>query len=95
MAAYLVVEINDVSDGDALRQYAEQVAPLVERNGGRYLARGPAATIEGDSRAQMLVIVEFPSMEQMQKLYHSADYAPLIKLRQSGCDSTFLGVEGL
>ena len=39
MAAYLVVEITDVSDETGLGQYAEQVAPLVERYGGRYLAR--------------------------------------------------------
>jgi uncharacterized protein (DUF1330 family) len=95
MAAYLVVEITDISDPASLGQYAEQIPPLVEKYGGRYIARGPAQVLEGEHQPQMLVIVEFPSMEQMQAMYDSDDYAPLMALRQRGSSCNFLGVEGV
>jgi uncharacterized protein (DUF1330 family) len=95
MAAYLVVEITDISNEAELGQYAEQIPALVERYGGRYIARGPAHVLEGEHRPQLLVIVEFPSIEQMQKLYDSDDYASLKALRQRCSSCNFLGVEGL
>ena len=94
MAAYLVVEMMDVSDQAMLSQYVEQVGPLVERHGGRYLARGPAQIVEGEHQPQLLVIVEFPSLEVMQALYDSEEYAPLKTLRQRCSTSNFLVVDG-
>jgi uncharacterized protein (DUF1330 family) len=93
MAAYLVVEVTNVSDPDAVAQYAEQVLPLVERHSGRYLARGPAHVLEGEHQPQLLVLVEFPSLERLQALYDSDEYASLKALRQSGSTCNFLAVE--
>lgn len=95
MAAYLVVEVTDISDEGPVGQYVAQVPPLVERYGGRYIARGPAAVLEGDHQPMMIVIVEFPSMEQLQAFYTSDDYTPLKSLRQQGSACNFLGVAGL
>jgi uncharacterized protein (DUF1330 family) len=95
MAAYLVVEVHDVSDGDAMMRYVENVTPLVTQFGGKYLSRGPAHVLEGDHPAQMLVIIEFPNQEQLNIFYTSGEYAPLIELRQRACDSVFLAVDGL
>lgn len=95
MAAYLVVEVTDVSDPDALGQYAEQIPALVERHGGRYLARGPATVLEGEHRPHILVLVEFPSLDQLQTLYDSDEYAPFKALRQRGSSCNFLAVESL
>jgi uncharacterized protein (DUF1330 family) len=95
MPAYLVVEITDISDEASLGQYAEQIPALVERYGGRYIARGPAQVLEGDHQPKMLVLVEFPSLEQMQTMYDSDDYAPLKALRQRGGNCNFLAVEGV
>jgi uncharacterized protein (DUF1330 family) len=95
MAAYLVVELTGVSDEAGLGEYIEKVPPLVERYGGRYIARGPAHVLEGEHRPDVLVILEFPTLEQMQALYDSAEYAPLKALRQRSCTMNFIGVEGL
>ena len=95
MAAYLVVEVTDVSDPEALGHYAEQVPALVELHGGRYIARGPAHVLEGDHSPQMLVLVEFPTLEQLQAFYDSREYAPLKALRQRGSSLNFLTVDGV
>jgi uncharacterized protein (DUF1330 family) len=95
MAAYLVVELIDIADNEALGQYVEQIPVMVERHGGRYLARGPVTVLEGDHQPQILVIVEFQTLEQLQALYHSEEYAPMKALRQRACTSNFLAVDGL
>ncbi len=95
MAAYLVVEVTDISDEDPVKRYAEQVPPVVERYGGRYIARGPATVLEGDHQPMMIVLIEFPNMEQLQTFYSSDDYAPLMALRQHGSSFNFLAVEGV
>jgi uncharacterized protein (DUF1330 family) len=95
MAAYLVVELTGVSDEAGLGEYIEKVPPLVERYGGRYIARGPAHVLEGEHRPDVLVILEFPTLEQIQALYDSEEYAPLKALRQRSCTMNFLGVAGI
>jgi uncharacterized protein (DUF1330 family) len=95
MAAYLVVELTGVSDEAGLGEYVAQVPSLVEQYGGRYIARGPAHVLEGEHRPGMLVLLEFPSLEQVQALYDAAEYAPLKALRQRSSSMNFLAVEGL
>ena len=95
MAAYLVAEVTDISDEGPVKRYAEQVPPVVARYGGRYIARGPAMVLEGNHQPMMIVLIEFPSMEQLQAFYNSDDYAPLIALRQQGSSFNFLAVDGV
>jgi uncharacterized protein (DUF1330 family) len=58
-------------------------------------SRGPAQVIEGEHRPGMLVLLEFPSLEQIQAMYDSEEYAPLKALRQRSSAMNFLAVEGL
>jgi uncharacterized protein (DUF1330 family) len=43
----------------------------------------------------VVVVLEFPSMAQARSWYNDPEYAPLIKLRQTGADLDFILVEGL
>ena len=63
----------------------------------KYLVRGGAMeTLEGDGTLpSLMVVLEFPSMEQARAWYNDADYAPMIQLRQSGSDLDFVLVDGL
>ncbi len=48
MAAYLIVNL-DIHDAERFETYRQQVAPLVEQHGGRYLVRGGELhPLEGD-----------------------------------------------
>ena len=94
MAAYVIGEI-EVTDPESYEDYRKQVPAVIARYGGRYLVRGgKVEPLEGGWSPKRLVVVEFPSMEQALKWYRSADYAPLIKVRQKASRGDLAIVEG-
>lgn len=94
MAAYVIGEI-DVTDPATYDEYRKQVLATVQRHGGRFLARGGRAeALEGGAAPKRVVVLEFPSYEQALKWYRSAEYAPLIKLRQKASRGRLVLVEG-
>ncbi len=94
MAAYFIVNL-DIGDAERFETYRQQVAPLVEQHGGRYLVRGGELhPIEGDLGLKRLVVLEFPSLEAARRFYESPEYAPLLKLRQEAARSHIVLAEG-
>jgi uncharacterized protein (DUF1330 family) len=94
MTAYVIGEI-EVTDPAAYEEYRKQVAAVNAKYGGRFLVRGGRIEpLEGGWAPKRVVIVEFPSMEQAQKWYRSAEYGPLIKLRQKASRGRLVLVEG-
>ena len=94
MSAYVIGEI-DVTDPAAYEDYRRQVLAVVTKYGGKFLVRGGKVdSKEGGWAPKRIVVLEFPSMEQAQKWYHSAEYAPLIKLRQKASKGKLILVEG-
>ena len=96
MPAYLVGGV-DVSDPAWVEEYGPKVQTLVQKHGGRYLVRGGEMdVVEGTTPAsRVMVVVEFPSMENARAWYNDPEYAPLIKLRQTGSEAEIVLVEGL
>ena len=95
MKYYAVAEI-DVTDPSWVRDYVANVTPLVERHGGRYLARTPQVEkLEGDrSPPQTFLIIEWPSKEAAESFYESEDYRPYRDRRQAGARNHLLLVAG-
>ena len=94
MPAYLIANIR-VTDPAKFAEYREAVAPLIARFGGRYRVRGGAVTpVEGEPGLDRVVVLEFDTMAALQAFYFSADYAPLIALRQAATVSHLALVEG-
>jgi uncharacterized protein (DUF1330 family) len=94
MAAYLIANIR-VTDPAKFAEYRDKVAPMIAQYGGRYCIRGGAVTpVEGDAVFQRVVILEFDDMAALKRFYHSADYAPLIALRQAASTGDVALVEG-
>ena len=95
MAAYMIGEI-EVTDPKAYEEYRRQVDAVNQKYGGKFLARGGRVEVlEGDASAKRMVLLEFPSMEQLLKWYRSPEYAPLIKLRQKASKGRLLAVDGV
>jgi len=95
MAAYLYGNI-EITDPVLYAQYRAQVPAVIAAHGGRYLVRGGAVTaLEGDTPAHRQVILEFPDMAQLQAFYRSADYAPLLALRQRAARGSLVAMEGV
>ena len=94
MAAYLIADI-DITDPSTYEEYRKQVPGVIAKHGGRYVVRGgKVESLEGGWSPRRLAVVEFPSMDQALKFYRSAEYAPLIKLRQKASNGKLLLVEG-
>lgn len=94
MPAYLIANI-DVTDPALFEQYRAQVPAVIAQYGGRYAVRGGAVeAVEGSSPFKRLVVLEFASMDALKAFYHSAEYAPLIALRQKASGGEVLLVDG-
>jgi uncharacterized protein (DUF1330 family) len=94
MAAYLIAEV-DVQDAVVFEEYRKLVPATIARHGGKYVVRGGATeTLEGGWTPKRIVVLEFPSMEQARKWYHSADYAPALALRLKAAKTKAILVEG-
>ena len=95
MKCYAVVEVN-VINPHWVPEYLSKVNAIVERYGGRYLARTPRIEmVEGEGDAhQTSVLIEFPSGEAARSFYHSEEYSPLREARLAGSTGKFYFVAG-
>jgi uncharacterized protein (DUF1330 family) len=94
MAAYVIGEI-EVTDPATYDEYRKQVLATVTRYGGRFAVRGgKVEPLEGGWAPERIVVLEFPSTARALEWYRSAEYAPLIKLRQRASRGKLILVEG-
>lgn len=95
MKYYSVAEI-DVTDQGWVRAYVSDVTKLVERHGGRYLARTPnVEKIEGERPTpQIFLIIEWPSRDAAMTFYESDEYRPFRQSRMEGARNEFVLVAG-
>jgi len=92
---YLIGEI-EITDQSWVPEYVSNVTGMVERWGGRYLARTPKIEkIEGGRKPPpMVVVVEWPSKETAVSFYESEEYRPYRQNRLSGAKNEFLLIAG-
>lgn len=95
MKYYAVAEIN-VSDPSWVAPYLQNVTGMVERYGGRFLARSAAIEkLEGDRDApQVSLLIEWPSKEAAMDFYESEEYQPYLESRKKGSTGDFMLVSG-
>ncbi len=95
MRYYGIVQI-DITDQSWVGDYVKNVTPMLERFGGRYLARtSNIERVEGDGKPpQVVVLVEFPSKEAAQRFYQSEEYRPYLQRRKAGGKNDFLLIAG-
>lgn len=92
---YAVAEMN-ITDRSWVEPYVANVTGIVERYGGRYLARtNKVQKLEGvrDS-PQIFLIVEWPSREAALAFYESEEYRPYRDSRAAGAMNEFYLVAG-
>lgn len=95
MAAYLIAEV-EITDPKAYEEYRKIVPGTIAQYGGRYLVRGGSVeTKEGGWTPSRVVVLEFASMDQARKWYHSPEYAPALAIRTRAGKSKVILVEGL
>jgi uncharacterized protein (DUF1330 family) len=94
MPAYLVSVVEVTNPTPGFRQYAEKSAQLIKQFGGRYLVRGKAANIlSGDLyQKKVLIVAEFPSVEQVNAFWESDVYQKDCKPLREGSGIYDIGV---
>jgi uncharacterized protein (DUF1330 family) len=72
MAAYVIADI-EVTEPAAFQEYRNRVGATIEQYGGRFVVRGGRVNPkEGDWKPRLLVMLEFPSVEQAERWYNSS-----------------------
>ena len=96
MPAYAIGHIT-MRDPSWIPEYGAKIQAILNKHGGRYLVRGGhMEKAEGSAPLpSVMVVLEFPTMANARAWYGDPEYAPLIKLRQSGSDGELVFVEGM
>lgn len=96
MAAYLVVD-TDLTNPEAYEEYKTKARPLAEKHGGEYLARGGKMSIKESDlwSPKRMVLVKFPSYEQAEGFYNSAEYQEVLPISLKSAKRTVVIVEGI
>lgn len=101
---YTIAEIQ-VHDPDTYEDYRGQVAPLIERHGGRYLVRSGAAAFgkepsagivspEGSWLPDRIIVLEFPSRAHLDRFVSDPEYKRVAAIRQAAATTRSIVVEG-
>ncbi len=84
MAAYWLARARIV-DAAEYRKYTDLVPAILDKFGGRVLARGGRFRIlEGPENFERHIVVEFPSLEQAEACFNSPEYNEAAAFRRSG-----------
>ena len=95
MAAYVIVDI-EVIDPVGYEEYRRLAGPALSAYGGRFLVRGGATeTLEGDWQPRRLIVLEFESVDQARRWYHSPEYQEAKAVRERTARSNLVIAEGL
>ena len=100
MAAYVIglVELANLDQWQP--EYRNAVTPLIEKYGGKYIARAIGSDpemLEGSAPedAASFTLLEFPNMDAARSWYNDPDYKQYIQLRQkSGTKLKLVLVDG-
>jgi uncharacterized protein (DUF1330 family) len=83
MSAYLVADLA-IADREAFGAYVKVAGPLIEKFGGRVIARSDAATALEGVPPSHFVIIQFDSTDAAKRFYHSEEYRTPLQQRLGG-----------
>jgi uncharacterized protein (DUF1330 family) len=86
MAAYMLAVCKITNPKPEMKEYAQKSAALCREHGGKYLIRGMSAeNYEGDLLdGKMLILTEFPTMDELQAFIKGDEYQNNIKYLREG-----------
>jgi uncharacterized protein (DUF1330 family) len=97
MAAYVVGQVT-VHDAEAYDEYRKRASVAVEKYGGRFLVRGGRVlNLEGEEPTTRNVILEFDSIETIERWFNSPEYqdAKTYRIDPKVAVGNFMALEGL
>ena len=97
MSAFLVADAVP-HDPEAYRAsgYLEAAVSTAAKHGGRYRVRGGEMTIlEGEWDLSRVVVIEFPTMDDLVAWYNDPEYQKWIPVRQEHTESRLVAIQGV
>ena len=91
---YVVANIR-VKDQEKFQQFSGMAGPIIQKYGGKVLARGPDADrLEGDVSG-VVMMIEFESKEAANIFYYSEEYQAAKAVREACSETDFMIIEGV
>lgn len=94
MSVFVIATVK-VKDDSWIPDYAATVHEIAARHGGKYLSRSAnITTVEGEPlEADVIALIEFPSLDAAQAFYGDPEYAPHLKARIAGSVSGIYAID--
>lgn len=100
MPVYFIASISIPHSEDGSQQrgeydaYIEQVKPVVENFGGKYLVRGNVSRhLAGEWQPDRVIVIEFPDAQSMTACFDSPEYRWIESMRTLSVHSSAVAVE--
>jgi uncharacterized protein (DUF1330 family) len=96
MPAFLIIstQIDLENERNPYNEYIELVKPIVEKYCGKYIVRSEKITyLNNQWKPDRLIIIEFPSKENINKCFSSSEYREIENLRKNTVLSNAIIVE--
>jgi len=94
MPCFFIAQIN-VHDRDEYAKYLEGAGELRDRFSAKLIAVDEKAVVlEGEWPFGRTVLIEFPTMDHLERWYHSPEYQRLAGHRKSGSTANIVAVRG-
>ena len=94
MPAYVIVNVESVTDPERISQYRKTGGPTLQACGAEIIAiNRPFEVLEGPV-PQAVVVLRFPTMEAARAWYYSPEYQRALEHRLAGARSRAVIVDG-
>jgi len=90
---YLVANIR-VTDQERFKQFSKMAGPIIQKFGGKVLARGPGANRHEGTLSGVVMMIEFDSKEIAENFYFSEDYQAAKAVRDECSETDLMIIEG-
>ena len=83
---YMLIDIS-VKDPVIYREYVSKAVPIIQRYGGRYLAKcDNVISFSGNWNPERMVIIEFERLDLLRQCFNSEDYKKISYLREQSTE---------
>ena len=94
MPAYLIAHV-EVRDPDRYREYTLHTPRVIAAFGGRMIVRnGERRVLEGPPDPRRVIVVEFPTLDDVVRFHASPEYSVLRRMREAAGTAQIIAIEG-
>jgi len=94
MAVYMIIEYIKIDNESIYFDYIKKAEPIVKKYKGKYIVRSnKIKSLSENWKPERVVIIKFPSEEDLKKCFGSEEYRSLSSLRTKSTESKAIIVE--